>query len=159
MNTTKPVVCIFPHYRKDEDIKSTGELLGFLKYTFPGELQGRYFPRHLEHTRKFEGKSLGEIVIKGSLILFSMQGRVWGAGFVRHGIEEIPGKDAQYKFAIDLYPETIRSYDRGIAIQDIQRATGCDLTRGWLRASYLVLGYTDTIEQKLIGIMDLPERL
>jgi hypothetical protein len=134
-------------------------LLGFLKYTLHGDLQGRYFLGHLGPTRKFEGKSLRETVIKGSLILFSMQGRVWGAGFVRHGIEEIPKKDARYKFIIDFYPETIRSYDRGIAIQDIQSVTGCDLTRGWLRASYLVLGYAHIIEQKLIGIMDLPERV
>ncbi len=156
MNITKPVVCIFPH----SEFKSTDKLLDFLKYTLPRERRGRYYLRRLGHTRKFEGKSFKEAVIQGSLTLFRMQGKIWGAAFVRQGIEEILDSDP-YRFTIDFYPEpaeAIKYYKKGIAIQDIQRVTGRELTAGWLRASYLVLGCSDIIEPKLMGIMDLPVR-
>jgi hypothetical protein len=155
MNTTKHVVCVFPH--GEGEFKSTDELLEFLNVTLPGERQGRYYLRDLGRTKKFEGKSFREAVIKGSLTLFRMQGKVWGTAFVKHGIEDILDYDP-YRFTIDFYPEAIMSYDRGIAVQDIQRVTGRELTAGWLRASYLVLGYSDIIEQRLMEVMDLPLR-
>ena len=153
MNITKPVVCIFPH----GEFESTHDLLCFLKDRLPNEQKGTYYLRKVGNTRRFEGKSFIEAVIQGSLTLFKMESKIWGAAFVRQGIEEIPDYDP-YRFTIDFYPEAIRSYNRGIAIQDIQRVTGRELTAGWLRASYLVLGYSDIIEPKLMGIMDLPVR-
>ncbi len=149
MNINKPVVCIFPHSKKDPDTKSTDALIQFLNVTLPGR-QGRYHLIGIRRNRKFEGESFIEAVCKGSLVLFKMKGKVWGAGFI-HGIEAVPGND-KFKFTVDFYPETLVSYKKGIAIQDIERVTGCEGTY------YRVLGYSDMIEHKLRRIMDLPIR-
>jgi len=160
VNITKLVVCIFPH--GEEDFESPYELLDFLKDTLSRERQGTYYLRKLGRTRRFEDKSFVEAVIQGSLTLFKMQGKIWGAAVVKQGIEELESPEildtGTYRFAIDFYPEAIKAYDRGIAIQDIERVTGLVLTRGWLRASYLILGYSDIIEPKLGTIMALPVR-
>jgi len=153
MSIAKQVVCIFPH--SDEEFESYVKLLDYLKDDLPKEQQGKYYLRGLGRTRRFMGQSFGEAVIKNSLTLLRKQDRVWGAAYVQQSIEEIENSEP-YKFTIDFYPETIKTYDDGIAIQDIQSVTGCDLTTGWLKASYLVLGYSDIVEKQLMRIMDLP---
>jgi hypothetical protein len=111
-------------------------------------------------------------VVPGSVTLFKKSDKIWGAAVVKRSIEKLdPPKrltwvdkegrriSRTYRFAIDFDPESeaIKAYG-GIAIQDIERVTGLVLTRGWLRASYLILGYSDIIEPKLGTIMDLPVR-
>ena len=100
------------------------------------------------------------IILGFTLLAMALMGAMSRAG--RKGIEELESPEildtGTYRFAIDFYPEAIKAYDRGIAIQDIERVTGLVLTRGWLRASYLILGYSNIIEPKLGTIMALPVR-
>lgn len=155
MAVSKPVVCIFPH--SDEEFKSQVELLDYLKNELPKEQQGTYYLRNLGRTRKFMGQRFKDAVNNGSLTLFRKFDKVWGAAYVRQSIEEV--KDYEpYKFVIDFYVKTIKPYDGGISISDIQDVTGCDLSTDWLKASYLVLGYSDGVEKQLMKIMDLPPK-
>lgn len=103
------------------------------------------------------GQSFKDAVNNGSLTLFRKFDKVWGAAYVRQSIEEV--KDYEpYEFVTDFYINTIKTYNDGIPIQDIQNVTNCDLTTGWLKASYLILGYLDIIERQLTRIMDLPQK-
>ena len=155
MAIAKSVVCIFPH--SEEEFKSHVELLKYLKNELPKERKGRYYLRNLGRTRKFMGQSFKDAVNNGSLTLFRKFDKVWGAAYVRQSIEEV--KDYEpYEFVTDFYINTIKTYNDGIPIQDIQNVTNCYLTTGWLKASYLILGYLDIIERQLTRIMDLPQK-
>jgi len=171
MDTMKPVVCIFPHGQKD--FASTEELVEFLKWTLPSEClkgrQGKYHLRSLRRARRFAGKSFIHVVTVGSLVLFKKLDRIWGTATVQKAIEKLEppeilkwiGEDGSeyegtFHYAVYFYPQMV-VYDRGVLVGAVEKATDVDLTSGFLKASYLVLGYRDEIEPRLREIMDLPK--
>lgn len=158
MDTVKPVACIFPHGQ--EDFPSPKELVEFLKAELPKERQGKYRLRNLGRPRRFEGKTFIDAVIPGSLVLFKKTDRILGTAVVQKGIEKVQPPEiltwGTYRFTVYFDPQTVVVYDRGVSVGAIEKATGVDLTSGFLKASYLVLGYRDEIEPKLRDIMDLP---